>query len=535
MNWRPNKSVKWIPSAVLLAFVIILFFINAYNKTYKYRPITIHQWRQTDCLSITKNYYEEGMHFFSPTIHWQGAISGKAVSECPILNYAVAILWKMFGEREGFYRFLEYFIFIASMLVLFQTLVRFFVSRSSAFFFTGLLLTSPLLVYYSFNFIADVPALSFCILTYCYFYRFYRTKQMKYFYLSLFLGTLAVLLKASALVGLGTIAFFSMIDILSWNSFFKTEKLFTRKFIPMIWVFASLAICVVWYKWAIAYNKHNNSVFLLTVLPIWEMKGENLINTTRILINELFPVFFNRAIFFLVILMIIFVFSNFKKLDHFFRYTFVFSFVFFIGYLLFFFQVFTVHDYYLSNLMIFPVITFFCVSNILNQTTFIANNTKLVKSLVIIVLFFSAFYSAAYYRSRMIQHDSLCDWFPFMSVEEKKYSDWVLWNRESTTAPLETITPELRKLGIKRTDMFLSIPDESFDITLYLMDQKGLSIPAFDYNDTVRIPTIMEKRKYDYLVLIDPNIKQYKAFTNISNKLESVLKKSHVEVFKIKN
>ena len=135
----------------------------------------------------------------------------------------------------------------------------------------------------------------------------------------------------------------------------------------------------------------------------------------------------------------------------------------------------------------------------------------------------------------MIKADKLLFWYPFISNEEKKYSEWLLWNREQTTAPLETITPELRKLGIKRTDMFLSIPDESFNISLYLMDQKGQTVSAFDYNDTLLMPALMQKRKYDYLILIDPNIKEQKAFTSISNNFESVLKKDHVEVFKIKN
>jgi len=530
-----NSIAKKTSGLLLVGFIIVLFFVNAYNKTYKYRPITIHQWRQTDCLSITKNYFEEGMHFFKPKIHWQGAIDGKAVSECPILNYTVAFLWKIFGEHEYIYRFLEYFIFIISMLVLFRTLVYFFNSGLTAFFITSLFLTSPLLVYYSFNFIADVPALSFCILTYCYFFWFYKTKKIKFFYLSLLLGTIAVLIKASALVGLGTIVFFSMADILGFSAFLRTEKLFKLRLVPMLLIFASVAIVVAWYQYAIAYNKFNNGVFLLTVLPIWEMNEDALVKTVRILLNELFPVFFNRAVFFIFLLALIYVISNFKRLDYFFRYTFVFSFIFFIGYLLFFFQVFTVHDYYLNNLMIFPVITFFCVSNILSQTNILSNHKIFLRSVAAIIIFFNVFYSAAYYRSRMIQDDSLCDWYPFMSVEEKKYSDWLLWNRTATTAPLETITPDLRKAGVKREDLVLSIPDNSFNISLYLMDQKGETVASFDYNDTTRIPALMEKRKYAYLVLIDPAIKQQKAFTSISHRLEPLLSKQHVEVFKVKD
>src|SRR5687767_1524100 len=85
---------------LLVLVVVALFGLNYYSKTMFFRPGSIHQWRQTDCLSITKNYYEEGMNFFSPRIHYQGVEGGKAVSECPILNYSVACLWKIFGEHE---------------------------------------------------------------------------------------------------------------------------------------------------------------------------------------------------------------------------------------------------------------------------------------------------------------------------------------------------------------------------------------------------------------------------------------------------
>ena len=140
MFQKTNKSITHKTATILLLlFMVVLFFLNSYNKTYKFRPITIHQWRQTDCLSITKNYYEEGMHFFSPKIHSQGTTGGKAVSECPILNYTVAFLWKLFGEHEFIYRFLEYFIFIISMLMLFRTLVRFYGSTLFYFFCQWLL------------------------------------------------------------------------------------------------------------------------------------------------------------------------------------------------------------------------------------------------------------------------------------------------------------------------------------------------------------------------------------------------------------
>src|SRR3954465_8348709 len=150
-----NKSdnAGFLKNNVFLAFlVLILFFLNRYPETLFYRPSSIHQWRQTDCLSITKNYYEEGMHFFQPKVHYQGPKDGKAVSEFPILNYSVAFLWKIFGEHEFIYRLLEYLIYLTAIFALFNTIGGLLSSWTIAFFTVLLLLTSPLLTYYSLNF-----------------------------------------------------------------------------------------------------------------------------------------------------------------------------------------------------------------------------------------------------------------------------------------------------------------------------------------------------------------------------------------------
>src|SRR3954468_1980788 len=148
-----NKTQIRTGNLCLLLLFVALFFLNFYTKTLFYRPGSIHQWRQTDCLSIAKNYYEEGMHFFEPKIHFQGVKDGKAVSECPILNYTAASLWKIFGEHEFIYRLLEYFIFMGAVFMLFNTLLRHWKSGWLALFASGMLLVSPLLTYYNLNFI----------------------------------------------------------------------------------------------------------------------------------------------------------------------------------------------------------------------------------------------------------------------------------------------------------------------------------------------------------------------------------------------
>lgn len=524
-------------NTILAVLVTLLFFVNFYNKTFFFRPISIHQWRQTDCLSITKNYYEEGMHFFQPKIHWQGVKDGKTVSECPLMNYTVAGLWKVFGEHEYIYRLLEYIIFMAAMFTLFNTILIFFNSSLLAFFTTSVFLTSPLLTYYNLNFIADVPALSFGIMCYCFFFAFCNTRKRKFFYLALSLGTLAVLMKASAIIGLGTLIFFSLIDLLSLNRFFRTEKLFVeKKVMPFVAIGLSVALIIGWYRYALYYNNfNNNNVFLLTVLPIWEMDEQSLIYNLKLLFNNLFPMFLNRPMFFLFFCFVIYVIANFRKLSAFFKYSFVFSGVFFIVYTLFFFQVFTVHDYYLNNLMIFPVITFLCFAQIVGTTSFLTVNRAFLWTLFCVLFVFNSMYSAAMYRLRMIEDDKLAAWFPFISREEADLAKYNFWDYNRSRKPLETITPELRKAGIKREDLVLCIPDNSFDISLYLMDQKGYCIGRNDFESDTTVLGHFVNKPIKYVVVSDTLVQRERNFKKMQPKLELFLTKSHVQVYKLKS
>lgn len=519
---------------VLVLFVICLFFLNFYTKTLFFRPGSIHQWRQTDCLSITKNYYEEGMHFFTPKIHFQGPMEGKAVSEFPILNYTVACLWKLFGEHEFIYRLLEYLIFLTAIFTLYNTLLRLYHSELIAFFTASIFLTSPLLAYYSFSFIADVPALSINIISYCLALRFSMSKKMRYFYLAVVLGTLAVLMKASALIGLSVLFFFTLVDLLKLNDFFGIDRLFQKRKTPLIVMLLSIGIILAWYRFALAYNDNNsNNIFLLTVLPIWEMDEPQLLYNLKMLFNNLFPIFFNKPMFFLFMALVIFVTAKFRQLSGFLKYSFIFSALFFVFYLIFFFQVFSVHDYYLNNLMIFPVITFICFSHIIAKTNLIENNKPFIRLFVICVVLFNSFHAAAIYRLRTVEDDKLIHWFPFISEDEQKLAKYLFWIYSHDVKRVEDIQPELRKHGIKREDFVLSIPDQSFDISLYFMDQKGYTISRDHLmNDTTVADRFLTKH-IKYMVISDTTLKKQIAYKRIAKNFEPIFcTKEGVEVFK---
>jgi hypothetical protein len=430
----------------------------------------------------------------------------------------------------------EYLIFILAVFTLFNTMIALYRSAWIAFFSVSVFLTSPLLVYYGLSFIADVPALSIGILCFCYTLKFYRTKKIKQFYLALILGTLAVLMKASGLIGLSLLLFCSLVDIFNLNRFVGLEKLFEKKVWPALCISVSVISIVIWYRFALFYNEYNsNNIFLLTVLPIWDMNEDQLIYNLKMLFNNLFPLFLNKPMFFLFVTLVIFVSARFKMLDNFLRYAFLLSGLFFVFYVLFFFQVFSVHDYYLTCLMIFPAITFVCFAHIVSQLNFIASNGAFIRIFVVCVVIFNSFHAAAIYRLRMIEDDKMVYWFPFVSEDEKNLAKYLFWDYGNAIKKIEDIRPELRKHGIKREDKVLSIPDMSFDISLYFMDQKGYTI-ARDHliNDT----TVADRfftRGIKYVIMSDTTLKHQIAFRRVIDKLEPFFTFNRAQVYKVKS
>jgi hypothetical protein len=531
----PVSKKFWSGNILLLGFILVMFLMNLYPETLFYRPRGIHQWRQTDCLSIAKNYYEEGMAFFQPSIHFQGVKGGKAVSEFPILNYSVAGLWKLFGEHEFIYRLLEYSIFITAVFFLLNTMLLFCKSVLLSAFPAAILLTSPLLAYYGPSFIADVPAFAIGIMSFCLFFRFYYNQKLRWFYLALILASLAVLIKASALTSLLILLTISFIDLFNLNAVFGIRKLFAGKIKPVLGILLSLVTIFSWYAYALHYNNNNtNDIFLLTVLPIWEMSAEELAISTKTLFGVFFPYFLNVPMLFFCSLVVLFVVVNFKKLDGFLRVAFVLSMVFFFLYLILFFQVFNLHDYYLCNLMIFPLISAWCAVKIISERAFNQWWIRFGRITLILLFVFNGVHCSAMYRLRVVESDGLVSWYPFIKADEKELAKYHFWYYGKSVKNVEELTPVLRKLGIRREDKVLTIPDHSFNISLYLMDQKGYTIAEDHFVNDTTVADRFFSRGIKYVIMNDTSMKRFITYRRISSKLESMGIYNNVEIFRVK-
>ncbi len=144
--WLYFLKNRIIGNFIFIAVFIGLFFLYGLNETMFYPPQSLHIWRQTNSLSLTQNYYQYNLPFFQPEMHNQfcdQGYSGKAAGEFPIIYYAVAQLWKVFGKHEWIFKLVHLLILFFGLFLLFQTLSRIIDNRFWAGFLS--LLVSPLL------------------------------------------------------------------------------------------------------------------------------------------------------------------------------------------------------------------------------------------------------------------------------------------------------------------------------------------------------------------------------------------------------
>jgi hypothetical protein len=88
----------------------------------------------------------------------------------------------------------------------------------------------------------------------------------------------------------------------------------------------------------------------------------------------------------------------------------------------------------------------------------------------------------------------------------RDYYEWYHYNYKNTFLSLEDIEPHLLAMGVQAKDKVISIPDQSINISLYLMNRKGFT----DFGlDCIKADEKIEKFKQigaKYLIINDTTI-----------------------------
>ena len=388
------KLYKWI----FISSLIALAFYYHFAEIIFLRPAGIHIWRQCECLSITMNYFYNSMNFFQPAIHNQisdGGTSGLSAGEFPLLYYFIAILWKVFGHHEYIYRLVVLIIAFIGLYCLYRTLEDILKDSFWAIFLTLLLYTSPIAVFYSINFITNIPAFSFVLIGWHFFYRFYKSSRNHLLWLALFFFMIAGLLKISSAISFLLILFIYISDTIRLIKYKPGQRIFTkplRQFMPFL---LFIIVVAVWYIYAIHFNNiHGGNYTTNSIFPIWAMQYDEIIKVWDALISFLIKQIFSIPLLILsgVMFFAVIVLSFFKKVQ---TQAIIVLMVLFMGtaaYFLLWYSLFDIHDYYLIELLPLFVFTFAIFFHYLKFHLFTIFNHIIFRLLIVVFLIYNAKY-----------------------------------------------------------------------------------------------------------------------------------------------
>ena len=438
---------------ILILFLVALFY--GYQQIIFNRPQSIHKWRQADSASLALNYYQNGMHFFAPEVNGltsDGSTSGKCMpSEVPLLYYAVAILYKVFGYHDFLFRLLNTLLFFLGLFYLFKTILLLSKDTFWSIALTLLIFSSPVLVYYGNNFLSNSTAFAFTLVGWYFFIRFLMEKEQRLFYVSLAIFFCAAMFKVTALFCLFAIAGVYLLETMKLKRLPEIAEHFAKKKHFILPILLIVMLIGSWLMYASHYNSlHNCTYFSTTIFPIWNYDQATILAIFNQIYHNWGAQYFHPAVFIFLFIAFGFILSRSNKTSQVLSIVILFILVEEIAFFLLQFWAFRDHDYFSIDMFILAVVILFACIQYLY-----AKHPALLKSVWIKVVFalFVGF-NLYYARTKLID----------------RYSDKV--NDFKQNEDIYTITPYLRSIGISSNDTVISIPDYSH-VSLYLMNLKG--------------------------------------------------------------
>lgn len=431
-------------------FFIVLFFSSGLFKAMDVKPIGVHQWRQTDCASFALNYYQNNTPFLKPQMHNQTGSNGYAASEFPIIYFITGKLYAVFGFHEWVFRSVNLLFFFVGLWYLFLIVRRFTGNVITAMVPVIIAGTSPMYFYYGAHFLPNVPAISLCFAGWYYFFHFLERRHPKWIYLCAIFFCLAGLLKVSDLLSFFAAGFFLVISI------FHNKQLFSKKTIAHIAISGTTALAIIyaWVKYTIWFNAKNGvGYFMLGILPVWNLDGKQIADIRSRFYTAWSLHIFSPVVWIILGLVLMLFIIRFRFMHQQLRLLTVFLFIGSIAYLLLFFEALYHHDYYMLTPMV--AIIFLLITVVHYIFNLLQKYNSVIRSAIAVSLLLALTTWCLVYNSKKQHH----------RLYSPQYA-----NVSDATYELE---PYLRSLGIDRTDLVVSVPDKSPNISLYLFNNPG--------------------------------------------------------------
>jgi hypothetical protein len=289
-------------------FWLIWIFLSAYLGVFKAlpkSPESVHQGAQCDRACVAWNYYHESMNFFMPRVSEDRQSEGVTGMEFPVIPYSAALLYKIFGPHDFIYRFLMYVLVSLGVFHAWKITGLFIQQNIHRLLLVFGWYCSPVLVFYTPNFLADSGAMAFVMMAWYYLLlRIYGVEPDRNLRRYSLWMSLAGLLKISFLIY--GISGFMLLYL--WR-FFKNQPLqvvLTRR--DFWWMLVPAIPVSAWYGYSgWLTRKTSNMHFLQSMNPAESIK--ELIQNSQTAINNWQESLYRPGyfVYFMIVLLILLV------------------------------------------------------------------------------------------------------------------------------------------------------------------------------------------------------------------------------------
>ena len=503
------KISFWNTHKADIIFIVLfsVFAIFYYDSFLTKGPFNNHAWRQTDSLSLT-HFYKEGASFFKPEMHNQlgdGLTSGYTAGEFPILYYIVGQVWKLTGENYLTYRLIWLAILFFGIFAFYKGLRELWGDWFWSAALPLLLFTSPIYIVYGVSFITDAPAFSFALVGGYFFVRYYKERKWKHFLWFLFFFTLVGWLKISSLVGYVFLVGMYVLEVIPFLRKHIKTKIYLGNWKEGLGLLSVFLLIFAWYFYASHFNlKHGFLYTFNNIYPFNLMNAKDIEEMKYIIWHLTSYQYFSRSVISLLLLIGIVNLFLWKKMTW---SAYLATPVVVLGCGIYFYlwaPLMGVHDYYYIAMLVMLLAILIPFVYFIRETFPTIFRHPITKVLMAVFVVYNFMYGLSITKYRTLSRDIHLVTANNPILYEKMEA---LNGAYANLIHFQDIQPMLREWGIRPEDKVISIPDPSFSISLYIMNQKGWT-GSRGFEDKGYIPHLIEKGA-KYLILTDGNIAQH--------------------------
>lgn len=471
--------------------IVVLFVVYGHWGDFLDPIRPIHEWRKTDSFAIALNYMN-GNSFSQPETQFISDYNNRAAAgEFPLIYYIIGKVWAVFGQHEWIGKLLSYLILYSALILFSEVLQFFFRSEFKTMLFTATILSSPIILFYSNTILPNIYSFSFLLISAYLIYRYLiRPKGYHIILLTLFLS-LAVMIKITALIAILTFSGAAIIHfgIVKKEIFTLYKRPALLLMLPLI---AAMFFTWLWYSYAIRYNAlHHSDLFSTVVRPIWEVNASDIKRIWTSIWKYQFNLTLHLSVLIPVTGLIIYGMIR-KKITGFLFYLVALGFIGVLSYICLWFWALEVHDYYLIEILFFPLVLLFIICK--DFDSYISSSLWVKRFSLYIFAAITFVHAFAYSQTSKGKSNFVTKNNIMLSSYIR--GNWWYFNDhyKSHLSNLQRHVSELKNI-IGSSDTVICITDPSPNIQLYTIGRFGFTRMGFnrEMTDSAQVANLIER------------------------------------------